>query len=111
MLDGPLPGDLRLGLRPRPRSDARIPYQSLLVVPLSAFLVGDMASAVAITTAYGAARALAVVAAVTSSNDDFPAVCDAIQERVLTLEEARGCDGPCNCCPDRDFLAEREVRG
>src|SRR6266542_6061472 len=52
--------DLGLGVT------TRIPYQSLLVVPLSAFLIGDMASAVAITTAYGAARALAVVAAVTS---------------------------------------------
>jgi hypothetical protein len=69
---------------------SRIPYQSLLVVPLAAFLVGDMASAVAITTAYGAARALAVVAAVTSANDDFPAVCDAIQDRVLTLKKLVG---------------------
>src|SRR6266516_2629652 len=76
--------DLGLGVT------TRIPYQSLLVVPLSAFLVGDMASAVAITTAYGAARALAVVAAVTSANDDFPAVCDAIQDRVLTLKTLVG---------------------
>jgi hypothetical protein len=76
--------DLGLGVT------TRIPYQSLLVVPLSAFLVGDMASAVAITTAYGAARALAVVAAVTSANDDFPAVCDAIQGRVLTLKKLVG---------------------
>ena len=76
--------DLGLGVT------TRIPYQSLFVVPLSAFLVGDMASAVAITTAYGAARALAVVAAVTSANDDFPAVCDAIQDRVLTLKKLVG---------------------
>jgi hypothetical protein len=76
--------DLGLGVT------TRIPYQSLLVIPLSAFLVGDMASAVAITTAYGAARALAVVAAVTSANDDFPAVCDAIQNRVLTLKKLVG---------------------
>jgi hypothetical protein len=76
--------DLGLGVT------TRIPYQSLLVVPLSAFLVGDMASAVAITIAYGAARALAVVAAVTSANDDFPAVCDAIQNRVLTLKKLVG---------------------
>jgi hypothetical protein len=76
--------DLGLGVT------TRIPYQSLLVVPLSAFLVGDMAGAVAITTAYGAARALAVVAAVTSANDDFPAVCDAIQDRVLTLKKLVG---------------------
>ena len=68
----------------------RIPYQTLLVVPLSALLVGNMAAAVAITTAYGAARALAVVAAVTSANDDFPAVCDAISERVLTLKKLVG---------------------
>jgi len=76
--------DLGLGVT------TRIPYQSLLVIPLSAFLVGDLASAVAITTAYGAARALAVVAAVVSANDDFPAVCDAIQGRVLTLKRFVG---------------------
>ena len=84
----------------------RIPYQSLLVIPLAAFLVGDMASAVAITTAYGAARALAVVAAVTSANDDFPAVCDAISGPGADVEEAGRCYGSCNCCPNRDFLAE-----
>ena len=77
--------------RSRPRRTHRAYFLPLLfVVPLSAFLVGDMASAVAITTAYGAARALAVVAAVTSANDDFPAVCDAIQDRVLTLKKLVG---------------------
>ena len=76
--------DLGLGVT------TRIPYQTLLVVPLSAFLVGDLGTAVAITTAYGAARALAVVAAVTSAKDDFPAVCDAISERVLTLKKLVG---------------------
>ena len=50
----------------------------------------DLGTAVAITTAYGAARALAVVAAVTSAKDDFPAVCDAISERVLTLKKLVG---------------------
>jgi len=76
--------DLGLGVT------TRIPYQTLLVLPLSAFLVGDLGTAVAITTAYGAARALAVVAAVTSAKDDFPAVCDAISERVLTLKKVVG---------------------
>jgi len=76
--------DLGLGVT------TRIPYQTLLVVPLSALLVGDLGTAVAITTAYGAARALAVVAAVTSAKDDFPAVCDAISERVLTLKKLVG---------------------
>jgi hypothetical protein len=76
--------DLGLGVT------TRIPYQTLLVVPLSAFLVGDLSTAIAITTAYGAARALAVVAAVTSAKDDFPAVCDAISERVLTLKKLVG---------------------
>ena len=76
--------DLGLGIT------TRIPYQTLLVVPLSAFLVGDMATAIAITTAYGAARALAVVAAVLSAEDDFPAVCDAISDRVLTLKKLVG---------------------
>ena len=70
-----------------------------------------MASAVAITTAYGAARALAVVAAVTSANDDFPAGLRRHPDRVLTPKKLRRCDGSCNCCPNRDFLAEREVKG
>ena len=33
---------------------------------------------------------MAVVAAVTSANDDFPAACDAIQDRVLTLKKLVG---------------------
>src|SRR4029453_14581722 len=49
-----LPGVLAWGFDPGLGVTTRIPYQSLLVIPLSAFLVGDMASAVAITTAYGA---------------------------------------------------------
>jgi hypothetical protein len=76
--------DLGLGIT------TRIPYQTLLVVPLSAFLIGDLGTAIAITTAYGAARALAVVAAVTSAKDDIPAVCDAISARVLTLKKLVG---------------------
>jgi hypothetical protein len=76
--------DLGLGVT------TRIPYQTLLVVPLSAFLVGDLGTAVAITTAYGAARALAVVAAVASATEDYSAVCDAISERVLTLKKLVG---------------------
>jgi hypothetical protein len=76
--------DLGLGIT------TRIPYQTLLVVPLSAFLVGDLGTAVAITTAYGAARALAVVAAVASATEDYAAVCDAISDRVLTLKKLVG---------------------
>src|SRR4029453_10829807 len=87
---GHYPGIFALGFHLGLRVATRIPYQSLLVVPLSAFLVGDMASAVAITTAYGAARALAGVPAVTPANAAFPAVCDAIQDRVLTLRKLVG---------------------
>jgi hypothetical protein len=72
--------DLGLGVT------TRIPYQSLLVIPLAALLVGNLATAVAITTVYGAARAVAVVAAVSSAGDDFAAACDAIQGRVLPLK-------------------------
>src|ERR687887_519584 len=50
-----------------------------LVVPLAALLVGDLAKAVAITAAYGAARALAVVVAVSTAGDDFAAACDSSQ--------------------------------
>ena len=77
--------DLGLGVT------TRIPYQSTLIVPLSAFLCGDLATAVAITTTYGAARALAVVAAVESvPGDDYGAACDAIQERVVPLKRLVG---------------------
>jgi hypothetical protein len=76
--------DLGLGI------STRIPYQSLLVVPLAALLVGDLAKAVAITAAYGAARALAVVVAVSTAGDDFAAACDAIQTRLFSLKRAVG---------------------
>jgi hypothetical protein len=77
--------DLGLGVT------TRIPYQSTLVVPLAALLSGDLATAVAITTVYGAARALAVVAAVQSvPGDDYGAACDAIQERVVPLKKLVG---------------------
>jgi hypothetical protein len=68
----------------------RIPYQSLLVLPLAAVLSGDLATAVAITAVYGASRALAVVAAVSSADEDFGATCDAIQSRVLPLKRLVG---------------------
>ena len=77
--------DLGLGVT------TRIPYQSTLVVPLAALLSGDLATSVAITTVYGAARALAVVAAVESvRGDDYGAACDAIQERVVPLKKLVG---------------------
>jgi hypothetical protein len=76
--------DLGLGVT------TRIPYQSLLVIPLSAFLVGNMAVAVAITTVYGAARAIAVVVAVMTAGEDFGAACDAIQSRMLPLKRIVG---------------------
>ena len=76
--------DLGLGI------STRIPYQSLLVVPLAALLVGDLGKAVAITAAYGAARALAVVVAVSTAGDDFAAACDAIQGRLFSLKRAVG---------------------
>ena len=92
VLDGPLPGDLRLGLRPRARGHDADP------VPVDArrarsprSSAGDLATAVAITTVYGAARALAVVAAVESvPGDDYAAACDAIQERVVPLKRLVG---------------------
>ena len=77
--------DLGLGVT------TRIPYQTTLVVPLAALLCGDLATAVAITTVYGAARALAVVAAVESvSGTDYAAACDVIQERVTPLKRLVG---------------------
>ena len=76
--------DLGLGIT------TRIPYQSLLVLPLAAFLAGDLGTAVAITAVYGASRALAVVAAVSTAGDDYAAACDAIQSRVLPLKRAVG---------------------
>ena len=76
--------DLGLGLT------TRIPYQSLLVLPLAALLTGNLAAAVAITTVYGVSRAFAVVAAVSAGGDDFPATCDVIQKRVFSLKSLVG---------------------
>jgi hypothetical protein len=76
--------DLGLGLT------TRIPYQSLLVLPLAALLAGNLATAVAITTVYGVSRAFAVVAAVSAGGDDFPATCDVIQKRVFSLKSLVG---------------------
>ncbi len=68
----------------------RIPYQSLLVLPIAALFAGDLATAVAITAVYGASRALAVVAAVSTAGDDYAAACDAIQARVVPLKRIVG---------------------
>jgi hypothetical protein len=64
----------------------RIPYQTLLVLPLAAVLSGNLATAVAIMGVYGTARALAVVAAVSGAGEDFAAACDTIQERAAPLK-------------------------
>jgi len=77
--------DLGLGVT------TRIPYQSLLVLPLAAVLAGDLTAAVAIMAAYGASRAAAVVAAVSSvSGDDYAAACSAIQGRINPLKKLVG---------------------
>ncbi len=76
--------DLGLGVT------TRIPYQSLLVLPLAAVLIGNLPAAVVITTVYGASRALAVVAAVSAGGDDFPATCDVIQKRLFSLKAVVG---------------------
>jgi hypothetical protein len=76
--------DLGLGVT------TRIPYQSLLVLPLAAVLTGNLAAAVAIMAAYGAARALAVVIAVEAARGDFTGACDAIQARVVSLKRVVG---------------------
>jgi hypothetical protein len=76
--------DLGLGI------STRIPYQTLLVLPLAAFLAGDLAAAVAIMAVYGAARGSAVVIAVSTAGEDFAAACDAIQTRLLSLKSAVG---------------------
>jgi hypothetical protein len=68
----------------------RIPYQSLLVLPLAAALSGNLAAAVAIMATYGAARSLAVVAAVSTARGDFAVACDAIQARLFSLKRAVG---------------------
>jgi hypothetical protein len=76
--------DLGLGIT------TRIPYQSLLVLPLAALLSGNLPEAVVITTVYGASRALAVVAAISAGGNDFPAACNAIQSRVVSLKSLVG---------------------
>jgi len=76
--------DLGLGVT------TRIPYQTLLVLPIAALLAGDLAASVAITAVYGASRALAVVAAVSAAGSDYAAACDAIQARVMPLKRIVG---------------------
>jgi hypothetical protein len=76
--------DLGLGV------STRIPYQSLLVLPLAAVLSGNLAAAVVIMATYGAARSLAVVVAVTRAQGDFADACDAMQARLFSLKRAVG---------------------
>jgi hypothetical protein len=68
----------------------RIPYQSLLVLPLAAVLSGNLVAAVAIMATYGAARSLAVVAAVSTADGDFADACDAVQARLFSFKRAVG---------------------
>jgi hypothetical protein len=68
--------DLGLGVT------TRFAHQAVLVVPVAAVLTGSMWAAVAISAAYGGARALAVVISISRADSvDFAAVCDRIQER------------------------------
>jgi hypothetical protein len=76
--------DLGLGV------STRIPYQTLLVLPLAALLSGNLGAAVVIMAAYGFARALAVVIAVSAARGDFAAACDVIQERLIGLKRVVG---------------------
>jgi hypothetical protein len=87
---GHYPGILAWGFDLGVGITTRIPYQSLLVLPVGALFAGDLATAVAITAVYGASRALAVVAAVSTAGDDFAAACDAIQARVVPLKRFVG---------------------
>ena len=68
----------------------RIPYQSLLVLPLAAVLSGNLAAAVVIMATYGAARSLAVVVAVSTARGDFADACDAMQAQLFSLKRAVG---------------------
>jgi len=68
----------------------RVPYQPLLVLPLAAVLVGNLPAAVAITGVYGAAKAIAVVVAISSTETDYPGVCNVIQTNIKMLRRAVG---------------------
>jgi hypothetical protein len=76
--------DLGLGVT------TRIPYQAVLVVPIAALLTGSLGAAVAVTAAYGGARALGVALAISTSDGDVGSTCDAIQGRVGTLKRLVG---------------------
>jgi hypothetical protein len=77
--------DLGLGVT------TRFAHQAVLVVPLAAVLTGSMWAAVAITAAYGGARALAVVISISrAGNEDFAAVCDRIQEHTYGYKRLVG---------------------
>ena len=69
----------------------RFAHQAVLVVPLAAVLTGSLWAAVAISAAYGGARALAVVIGIKRARgDDFGAVCDRIQESTYTYKRLVG---------------------
>jgi hypothetical protein len=77
--------DLGLGVT------TRFAHQAVLVVPLAAVLTGSLWAAIAITAAYGAARAFAVVIAISRAGSaDFAAVCDRIQERTYGYKRLVG---------------------
>ena len=77
--------DLGLGVT------TRIPYQSLLVVPLAAFLVGDLATRRRDHDRLrSGARARRRRRRRRPRTTTFRAVCDAIQDRVLTLKKLVG---------------------
>ena len=77
--------DLGLGVT------TRFAHQAVLVVPLAAVLTGSMWAAVAITAAYGGARALAVVISISrAGNEDFAAVCSRIQDHTYGYKRLVG---------------------
>jgi hypothetical protein len=77
--------DLGLGVT------TRFAHQAVLVVPLAAVLTGSMWASIAITAAYGGARALAVVISIQRAGSaDFAAVCDRIQERTYGYKRLVG---------------------
>ena len=76
--------DLGLGVT------TRFPYQGVIVLPIAAVLTGNFWAAIAVTAAYGLARALAVVIAVSAAQGDFAGACDAIQARSGRLRRVVG---------------------
>ena len=92
--------DLGLGIT------TRIPYQTVLVLPLAALLAGDLATAVAITTVYGSLAGARRRRSGFHGRRRLRSRLRRDPEPSPAFEASRRRDRSCNRSPDRDFLTQ-----